>query len=204
MQLPSIVPGKRFTLSRPVGSADALLLARLADRAAAVSQLTAIVTAEPADAQRYLEHHQSAALEGDRQFEPVGVYKSTVAAEWVDYSQPQENGNKTDVRWVALTNPQGIGLLAVGQLPLSVAAREYSNDEIDRADYTFGELLRSREETDPKTVAIRTIGADATELTVAELSRQLPWLMKRRWSTLAAIDANQPSCAGWFDSQVTR
>ena len=30
MQLPTIAPGKRFTLPRPIGSADALLLARLA------------------------------------------------------------------------------------------------------------------------------------------------------------------------------
>ena len=32
---------------------------------------------------------------------------STVDAEWVDYSRPQENGNKTDVRWVTLTNAAG-------------------------------------------------------------------------------------------------
>ena len=50
----------------------------------------------------------------DRQFERVDVYRSTVDEEWVDYSRPQENGNKTDVRWVALTNPHGVGLLAVG------------------------------------------------------------------------------------------
>jgi long-chain acyl-CoA synthetase len=43
---------------------------------------------------------------------------------------------------------------------------------IDRADFTFGELLRSREETDPKTIAIRTLGADATTLTVADLARR--------------------------------
>lgn len=43
---------------------------------------------------------------------------------------------------------------------------------IDRADFTFGDLLRSREETDPKTVAIRTLGADAATLTVAELARR--------------------------------
>jgi beta-galactosidase len=73
----------------------------------------------------------------DRQFERIGLYKSTVAKEWVDYSQPQENGNKTGVRWVALTDAKGTGLLAIGQLPLSIAAREYSNDEIDRADYTW-------------------------------------------------------------------
>jgi transcription-repair coupling factor (superfamily II helicase) len=52
MQWPSIAPGKRFTLPRPVGSADALLLARMAEGAAAEGRITAIVTAEPADAQR--------------------------------------------------------------------------------------------------------------------------------------------------------
>ncbi|NUZ07717.1 transcription-repair coupling factor [Piscinibacter koreensis] len=52
MQLPSLSPGKRFTLPRPVGSADALLLARAAERNAAAGQITAIVTAEPADTQR--------------------------------------------------------------------------------------------------------------------------------------------------------
>ncbi|CAN5896606.1 transcription-repair coupling factor [soil metagenome] len=52
MQLPSIVPGKRFTLPRPLGSADALLLARFAQSQQAQKKLTAIVTAEPADTQR--------------------------------------------------------------------------------------------------------------------------------------------------------
>ncbi|GAB4035609.1 MAG: hypothetical protein Fur0014_01520 [Rubrivivax sp.] len=52
MQLPSIAPGKRFTLPRPTGSADALLLARLARQHADAKRLFAVVTAEPADAQR--------------------------------------------------------------------------------------------------------------------------------------------------------
>jgi len=43
---------------------------------------------------------------------------------------------------------------------------------VARADYTFGEVLRSREETDPKTVALRVLGADANELTVADLARR--------------------------------
>jgi len=49
MLLPSIPPGKRFTLPRPIGSADALLLAR---HAQAQRRLLAIVTADPADAPR--------------------------------------------------------------------------------------------------------------------------------------------------------
>lgn len=52
MHLPSLSPGKRFTLPRPIGSADALLLARFAQARAALKQLTAIVSAEPADTQR--------------------------------------------------------------------------------------------------------------------------------------------------------
>jgi len=52
MHLPSIATGKRFTLPRPLGSADALLLARFAHAQAAQHRITAIVTAEPADTQR--------------------------------------------------------------------------------------------------------------------------------------------------------
>ena len=56
MHLPHIAPGKRFTLPRPVGSADALLLASLArqraDLPAGQNRLLAIVTAEPADTAR--------------------------------------------------------------------------------------------------------------------------------------------------------
>ena len=52
MQLPAIAPGKRFTLPRPTGSGDALLLARHAQAQVARKRLLAIVTAEPADAQR--------------------------------------------------------------------------------------------------------------------------------------------------------
>jgi long-chain acyl-CoA synthetase len=40
------------------------------------------------------------------------------------------------------------------------------------ADYTFGELLRSREETDPRTVALRVLGPDACDLTVADVARR--------------------------------
>jgi len=52
MQLPSIASGKRFTLPRPIGSGDALLLARFVQMRTAAGVLTAIVTAEPADTQR--------------------------------------------------------------------------------------------------------------------------------------------------------
>src|SRR5689334_9993132 len=55
MHLPTIPAGKRFTLPRPPGSADALLLARLARARAADRRLLAVVTADPADSQRLAE-----------------------------------------------------------------------------------------------------------------------------------------------------
>ncbi len=54
MHLPKLVPGKRFSLPSPVGSADALLLAQLAQREKAAGDPTAIVTANATDAQRLL------------------------------------------------------------------------------------------------------------------------------------------------------
>jgi transcription-repair coupling factor (superfamily II helicase) len=55
MDLPKLTPGKRFALPRPPGSADALLLARVATRDAAAGRRTAIVTSGAADAQRLLD-----------------------------------------------------------------------------------------------------------------------------------------------------
>jgi transcription-repair coupling factor (superfamily II helicase) len=55
MQLPSLVSGKRYTLPQPTGSADALLLAGLAQREKAAGKLTAIVTADASTAQRLMD-----------------------------------------------------------------------------------------------------------------------------------------------------
>jgi beta-galactosidase len=73
----------------------------------------------------------------DRDYERVGVYRSTVDREWNEFSRPQENSNKVDVRWVTLTNEKGIGLRATGMPLLSVSAYHYPKSEIENADYSF-------------------------------------------------------------------
>ncbi|MDB5892854.1 MAG: transcription-repair coupling factor, partial [Rhodoferax sp.] len=55
MDLPKLTAGKRYTLPRPTGSADALLLAQLALREKSHQRLTAIVTSDATDAQRLME-----------------------------------------------------------------------------------------------------------------------------------------------------
>ena len=57
--------------------------------------------------------------------------------EWVEYSRPQANGNKTDVRWVELTNDKGVGLRAEGMPLLSVEAHHASRRDIEQAAYTY-------------------------------------------------------------------
>ncbi len=61
----------------------------------------------------------------------LGIYSSTVEEQQVDYIRPQENGNKTDVRWLSLTNEDGKGLKVIGLQPLSIKVAHNSADDLD-------------------------------------------------------------------------
>ena len=53
------------------------------------------------------------------------------------YPRPQENGNKTDVRWVSLTNDEGDGLLVVGAPLVAFSAHHYTTDDFENAKYRY-------------------------------------------------------------------
>jgi beta-galactosidase len=76
-----------------------------------------------------------------KQGAPVGVYSGTVDEQYVPYIVPQENGNKTDVRWAALTNDEGFGLLAVGMPLMEVSAHHFTTEDLTQATHTY-ELQR--------------------------------------------------------------
>ena len=73
----------------------------------------------------------------DRNWERVGRFKTTVKDHWVDYSQPQENGNKVDVRWLKLTNQEGKGLLMEASAPLSCNVLPHSHELIASKAYSW-------------------------------------------------------------------
>lgn len=74
----------------------------------------------------------------DRQDARVGVYESTVEAQFfADYSEPGETGNKVDVRWLALRNKKGAGLLAVGLPLLSANALHYGTEDLNAGEHPF-------------------------------------------------------------------
>ena len=77
---------------------------------------------------------------------PVGVYSGTVDEQYVPYIVPQENGNKTDVRWASLTNSSGLGLLAVAMPRMEVSVHHYRTEDLDKARHTY-ELKRREDIT---------------------------------------------------------
>ncbi|MBN1972764.1 MAG: DUF4981 domain-containing protein [Sedimentisphaerales bacterium] len=66
----------------------------------------------------------------------VDLYQGKVDEQLFDYSQPTETGNKADVRWIALTNGNGVGLLAAGEPLLSVNALHYTSEDLTSEDRT--------------------------------------------------------------------
>ena len=72
----------------------------------------------------YVDRKQSAAID---------YYRGNSDEQYFDYIRPQETGNKTDVRWIALSNEQGIGLLAVGDQPINASVYPF-----DQADFDGG------------------------------------------------------------------
>jgi beta-galactosidase len=76
--------------------------------------------------ENYMDRHTAA---------DVGVYDGLVCEQFVPYSRPQENGNKTDVRWVALYGDNGAGLLVSGRPLLSVGAGWFTHQDLQRAEH---------------------------------------------------------------------
>jgi len=60
-----------------------------------------------------------------------GVYTNRVDKIDHWYIKPQENGNKTDMRWVALSNSRGLGLMALGMPELEGSAWPYALEDLE-------------------------------------------------------------------------
>jgi beta-galactosidase len=57
----------------------------------------------------------------------VGLYRSTVGEQFVDFPKPQSMGNREDVRWCALTDKEGDGLVFVSEFDnISTSALPWS------------------------------------------------------------------------------
>ncbi|MDD4970571.1 MAG: glycoside hydrolase family 2 TIM barrel-domain containing protein [Paludibacter sp.] len=61
----------------------------------------------------------------------IGIYSSKVSDQYVPYTRPQENGYKTDLRWLTLTNNEGKGLRIEGLQPICASALQNWPEDFD-------------------------------------------------------------------------
>jgi beta-galactosidase len=74
----------------------------------------------------------------------IGVYFDKTDNQFTqNYIRPQENGYRTDTRWLTLTNAQGTGLFVEGLQPICFSAMPYYNEQFDE-----GTLKKNRHTID--------------------------------------------------------
>lgn len=72
----------------------------------------------------------------------IDVYHTTVADMFENYPFPQNNGNRQNTRWAALTDRHGSGLLVKPQQEINFSAWFYTNQNLHQAQHT-NELEKS-------------------------------------------------------------
>jgi beta-galactosidase len=66
----------------------------------------------------------------------IDLYKGKVMDQYVAYTVPQENGNKTDVRWASWVNQKGCGIMIKSDSLINVSARNCYQDDLEKATHT--------------------------------------------------------------------
>ena len=64
-----------------------------------------------------------------------GVYCKTIDELFTNYIYPQENGNRTDTRWLSLATDKGEGLFIKGSRPIDFSAHYYTTEDLEGATH---------------------------------------------------------------------
>ncbi|WHX26134.1 glycoside hydrolase family 2 TIM barrel-domain containing protein [Virgibacillus halodenitrificans] len=65
----------------------------------------------------------------------MGIFEMKVEDLQTDYIYPQENGNRTDTKWVAFKESHGVGIHAMSTSPFDFSAHHYTVDDMDQAQH---------------------------------------------------------------------
>ncbi len=71
----------------------------------------------------------------------VGLYKSTVDGMETPYIYPQDNGNRTDIEWVAVSDNREMGFVSAASSKFDFSASHYSMKDLDLAKHRW-ELIK--------------------------------------------------------------
>ncbi|WP_269538809.1 glycoside hydrolase family 2 TIM barrel-domain containing protein [Cerasicoccus fimbriatus] len=77
---------------------------------------------------------------------PVGLYAGSVDDQYVKYAMPQENGNKSGVRWFTLDNGK-VGLKFIGSPTFEFSVRHYTDADLFTSYHTHELEDKKRAET---------------------------------------------------------
>lgn len=69
---------------------------------------------------------------------PVGLYSRRVDEMVFPFVRPQENGNRTEVRWFAVTDRQGWGLRVEGREHVCFSVWPYTMEDLENATHYYG------------------------------------------------------------------
>ncbi len=101
----------------------------------------------------------------------VGLYNGSVADQYWAYLRPQENGNKTDVRWAAITDGAGNGLFFQGMPLINVTAHHNLKEDFESMERTDGRQVEgitvvNRHTTDVKPRDLTSVNIDYMQMGV--------------------------------------
>jgi beta-galactosidase len=96
----------------------------------------------------------------DRKSAKVGIYGGSVADQHFAYIAPQENGNKTDVRWATITNQEGTGLLVMSDSVFNFNVHDYTDKDLLAAKRRAASLSRGQVTTVNIDLAQMGLGGD--------------------------------------------
>jgi len=120
----------------------------------------------------------------------IGRYQSTVTDMYVNYVRPQDNGYRSDVRWVEFTDGNGDGVRFSGDVPLFVQALHYNWTDLDWARHRNGESARACFPAPRKEICLnldlRQLGLGGASCGPKPLEQYIFPIQKERWSITVA------------------
>ena len=66
----------------------------------------------------------------------IGIYSGKVSDQHFPFVMPQENGNKTDVRWLKVSSDNGNVLTVSGTPTNNFKIQDYSDDDLNASKFT--------------------------------------------------------------------
>jgi beta-galactosidase len=101
----------------------------------------------------------------------VGLYNGKIADQYWAYVRPQENGNKTDMRWMAISDKDGNGLMFIGDPTIDGGAHHNIMEDFESLERTDGRQIEgvevvNRHTTDVKSRQLTSVNVDYKQMGV--------------------------------------